>query len=102
IIMIASHEQLFESGGPFKLNAARELTRSVYGRPAILLPPFAHAVVILKCKPDRIHAGVTGGTDRIGTMLLHLLPHGKLPAVLSVGLQIRDVGRRRGRRGAEQ
>src|SRR5262249_29722053 len=86
--------------GTFERLAVRQHAGGVDGRFAVQRPPGADGVVIFKAKAQGVHALMAGSATRIGPVLLHALPQssGQFFALL----QLRDIGRRWRRRGAEQ
>ena len=101
IVAVFRQKQLAQPGRTLELGAVGQLAARVDRRARILGAPPADAVVVLQREPDRIHPGVAGGADGVGPVHLHLLAHRQHLAVRR-RLQLRNVGRRRRRRRAEQ
>ncbi len=78
----------------------RQRTARVDREAAVHLPPLADRVVVLEPEAERIHAGVTGGANRIRPVLLHLLADRHRLAERFL-VERRYVGRRGRQRAAE-
>ncbi len=71
------------------------------GWPPSLSRQRAEAVVVLQPEPERVEAIMADGTTRLGAVLLHPLAERPTGIGGTILPQRRDLGRRRGRRRAE-
>ena len=74
---MAAKQRLLEPRGAGELRAVGQHGRSVNDHANILDAPLANPVVVFQREAQWIHPPVAGSTDRVGTVLLHLLADSK-------------------------